>query len=188
MMELRQRLWVGRLIKLGLVVVGVLVILAWLQRKSPVRGDFRIQSPPPATEALAAGDMRILNRDGSVQLILQGPNILAGLSDQTVAKVKSELERSATDDTAGLGGAIAQMVKSTVASNIGKQVVYPVRDIRDIRLEDGQVVIIRNDGSRSELFGNVKKDRESLSKSFDPDEAERFVEAVRARKKELERP
>ena len=182
-MELRQRRWVGRLIKLGLVAVGVLIVLAWLQRKSPVRGDLRIQSPPPAGEALATGDMRILNRDSSVQLILRGPNILAGLSDQTVAKVRAELEKSTKDDTSGLGGTIAQVVKSTVASNIGKQVVYPVRDIRDIRLENGQLVITRQDGSRSELFGNVKKDKEELSKTFDAAEAERCVEAVRARKK-----
>ena len=84
MMQLQHRRWVGRLIKVGLVVVAIVVVLAWIQRKSPVRGDFRVQAEPPAAEALGPGDLRIYNQDSSVNLILQGSNVLAGLSPKTV--------------------------------------------------------------------------------------------------------
>ena len=64
----------------------------------------RVQTEVPSTDALAPGDMRIYNVDSSVDLILQGDRILAGLSPKTVAKVKDELARSASEDTSGLGG------------------------------------------------------------------------------------
>ena len=181
MIEARQRRWVARLIKIGLVGVAVMVVLAFIQRKSPVRGDLRIETDAPAIEALAVGDLRIYNRDSTVNLILQGDRVLAGLSDKTVEKVRRELEASTADDTAGLGGSIAQIVKKTVSSSIGTHVVYPVRDMRDIEYRDGHIVITRRDGSSSQLFGSVKTDGESAGKTFPPEDAQRFVEAVRAR-------
>ncbi len=184
-MQLAQRRWVGRLIRIGLVVVAVMLVLSWVQRKSPVRGDFRVQSEPPATTALGPGDVQIFNRDSAVNLILQGANVLAGLSPKTVAKVRADLEKSAVKDTSGLGGSIAQMVKKTVASAISTHVVYPLADIREIRYADGRFIIERMNGSTSELFGNVKTDDRPLGGTFSDADAQRFVEAVRARKKEL---
>lgn len=184
-MQVAHRRWVGRLIRVGLVVAAVVIVLAWLQRKSPVRGDFRVQSQAPATEALAAGDLQIFNRDSSVNLILQGSNVLAGLSPKTVAKVRADLEASSAKDTTGLGGSIAQLVKKTVAGAIGTHVVFPLADIREIRYADGQIVIERMDGSRSELFSSVKTNGQPLERTFSPEDLQRFAEAVRARKKEL---
>lgn len=186
MISVQHRRWIGRLIKLGLAGLAVVVVLAFLQRKSPVRGDLRIDSDPPAAEAtLAAGDLRIYNRDSSVNLILQGDRILAGLSPQTVEKVRRELEKSTADDTAGLGGSIAQIVKRSVAGTIGTHVVYPLRDIRTIEYRDEQIVIERHDGSTSRLLGSVRTGEKEAGKTFQPEDAQRFVEAVRARKREL---
>lgn len=184
-MELAHRRWLGRLAKLGLVLVAIVIVLAWIQRKSPVRGDLRLQSDAPVAEALGAGDVRIFNRDSSVNLILQGTNVLAGLSPQTVERVRAKLEESTAKDTSGLGGSLAQLVKSAVAGAIGTHVVYPLADIRDIRYVDGQLVLDRRDGSTTELFGNMERDREEIGKTFAPDDARRFIEAVRTRKQEL---
>ena len=186
MISVRHRRWIGRLIKLGLVGLAVVVVLAFLQRKSPVRGDLRIDTNPPAVdEALAAGDLRIFNRDSSVNLILQGDRILAGLSPQTIEKVRRELEQSTADDTAGLGGSIAQIVKRSVAGSIGTHAVYPVRDLREIEYRDGQIVITRKDGTTSRLLGSVRTGEEEAGKTFRPEDAQGFVTAVRARMKEL---
>ena len=184
-MQLQHRRWVGRLIKAGLVLAAVVLVLAWVRRKSPVRGDFRVQSEAPAAEALGPGDLRVFNQDSSVNLILQGANVLAGLSPKTVERIRSEMQQSMADDTAGLGGSIAQMVKKTVAGAVGTHAVYPVRNMREIEYRDGRIVITRRDGSTDELFSSIKKDEQRMSETFSPEDARRFVEAVRARIKEL---
>ena len=187
-MQLQHRRWVGRLIKAGLVLVALMIVLAWIQKKSPVRGDLRVQSQAPTADALGAGDLRIFNDDSTVNLVLQGPNVLAGLSPKVIEKVRAEIKESTADDTAGLGGSIAQLVKTTVANAIETHVVYPVRDMRDIEYTNGRIVVTRRDGSTTELFKNIKNDGEPLSQTFPPEEARRFVEAVRARMKELPSP
>ena len=61
----------------------------------------------------------------TVDVILKGDKIMTGLSDKTVARVRTEMDKSREKDTSGLGGAIASMVKKTVAENIGTHAVFP---------------------------------------------------------------
>ena len=187
-MQLQQRRWVGRLVKAGLVLAAVMLVLAWIQRKSPVKGDLRVQTDPPAAEALGAGDLRIYNQDSSVNLILQGPNVLAGLSPQTIERVRAEMQESMADDTTGLGGSIAQLVKKTVSGAIGTHAVYPVREMEAIDYRDGRIVITRRGGKTDEILGSIQKNDQKLSETFPPQDAQRFVEAVRARMRELRAP
>jgi hypothetical protein len=201
-MQVQQRRWVARAIKLGLVGLAFIVVVAWLHEKRrgdgpPNRGQriesirresriggVRIQRQPPAVEAMAAGDLRIYNRDSTVNLILQGDRILAGLSPKTIEKVRRDMGSA---DDSGFAGTIAQAVKKTVASSMGAHVVYPVRDIQSIDYRDGHLVITNRDGSTSSLFGSVRTNGEEAGKTFSPEDAQRFVEAVRARQKALER-
>ncbi|MGH7677933.1 MAG: hypothetical protein ACRENU_05660 [Gemmatimonadaceae bacterium] len=188
--SLTHRRWIGRLVRLGLVAVAILLVARWLSQrtnsavKTAVRAsNVRIQSDAPTPASLGPGDAQIFSRDSSVNLILQGDRILAGLSPKTVAKIRADLERSAsTDDTSGLGGSIASFVKKTVANNIDTHVIYPLADIRDIRYEGSEIVIYRPNGDRSRMFGGTKVNDQPLSKSFDPADAERFIAAVKARK------
>ena len=191
--NLAQRRWIGRLIRLGLVVVTILVIVAWWGIKRGVarddgvsierRGvDVSAQKVAPTADALGAGDIQIFSRDGAVDLILQGNQIFAGLSPQKVAEIRAKLEKDVkTDDSTGIGAMIAKSVKNTVAEHIGTHAVWSVHDIRDIRIEDDEIVIEDHQGKTSKLFGNTKVDNEPLSRKFVRSDAERFVEAVRAR-------
>ena len=179
-----HRRWIGGLIRAGLVVVAIVVVAAWFWRRTPRPPEIRIQTQAPTAAALGPSDVQIFSRDSAVNLILQGDNVLAGLSPKTIAKIRSELDASAkTDDTTGLGGSIAQFVKKTVADKIGTHVVYPVAEIRDIRYDGGEIVIVQTNGSETRLFKNVKVNKEPLSQAFPPEDAQRFVEAVRARKR-----
>ena len=184
--QLARRRWIGRLIRVGLIGVAIAIVGLWLARRVPKPPEIHIQSEAPTVEALAPGDMQIYSRDSSVNLILQGNNVLAGLSPKTIAKIRGELDASAEKiDTTGLGGSIAQFVKKTVADKIGTHVVYPVAEMRDIRYEGGEIVIVQTNGGETRLFHNVKVNKEPLSQAFPPDDAERFVAAVRARKSAL---
>lgn len=201
-MQLEHRRWVARLVKLGLAAVAVLVIMGWWAFKRDggpgirvERGEHavvhdadapaRIERDVPAVDALAPGDMRIYNRDSTVNLILRGQEILAGLSPQMRAKIQEEITQSASSETTGFGGAIANVVRSTVASAIATHAAWSLRDIRDIEYSDNRIYLIRNDGRRSELLGSVKTNDEKVSQTFAPEDAKRFVEAVRARKRAM---
>lgn len=197
MIPVRQRRWIARAVKLGLAGLAVLVVLAWFHGKRSSGPDIRIDTDgrgrrsaarveraTPAMEALAPGDARIFNQDSSVNLILRGDQLLAGLSPQMRDKIQQQIVQSTSDETTGFGAAIASVVKTTVASAIAYHAVYSVHDIRDIRYERGQILIVQNNGERVELLGNVKTDGEEISRTFSPEDAQRFVDAVRARMRE----
>src|SRR5512146_216911 len=114
-----SRRFVAGLIRVALVVLAIGIAGAYVGHRAPKRHQMRLQTEAPPPEALGPGDMRIYNADSSVDLILQGNKILAGLSPKTIAKVQGDLRRSAEKDTSGFGGSIAQMVKKEVAGAIG---------------------------------------------------------------------
>lgn len=194
MIAIQQRRWIARLVKVGLLGVAVLVVLAWFGSRRDFRPEVRIErgdaridaSTVPAVEVLAPGDVRIFNRDSSVNLILRGDQILAGLSPQMRARIEAEIAQSASQESTGFGAAIAGVVKSTVASAIATHAAISLHDIRDIQYRDGRIMIVRRDGRSTELLGNVRNDGQEISRTFAEPDAELFVEAVRARKRELE--
>ncbi len=139
------------------------------------------QAPP---EALGPGDMRLYNEDSSVDIVLMGDRILAGLSAKTVAKVKTSMEDSHSGDSTGLGGMISGIVKSSVAGAIGTHAAFPLSDVKDIEYHDGRIRVTWNDGSDHDLFGDAKVriNDEKASNQFNEADAKRFIAAVRARK------
>lgn len=183
-MELATRRRTYRLVRAGLIVLTIGVVAIWFLRRAP-REEIQIQAEAPSVESLGPGDIQIYNSDSTVDLVLQGDRILAGLSPQTIAKIRAELETSIAKDTSGVGGTIAQMVKRTVAGAIGTRVVYNLAEIRDVRYDDGELVLERERGGEAELFKNTKVDGKPLSKSFRPEDAQRFIAAVRQRKNSM---
>ncbi len=181
-----SRRWIGRLIRAGLVLLAVAVVGLWIGRRFSHRvPDVRVQRAVVTEQALGPGDLRVYNVDSTVDIVLYGDRVLAGLSPRTAERIRAEMQRDASKDTTGLGGFIAATVKQTVASAINTHVVYPVADIADMRYEDGSLVIQRKDGGTTHLFGNTKVNGRNQSKSFRPEDAERFIAAVRARQRQL---
>ncbi|MGH7638813.1 MAG: hypothetical protein ACREOK_14280 [Gemmatimonadaceae bacterium] len=201
MIPVQQRRWIARAVKLGLVGLAVVVVMAWVAgKRSRPNVDIRIESrgegrsnarvstgPMPEVGMLAPGDAVIFNQDSSVNLILRGDQLLAGLSPQMREKIQREIVQSTSDETTGFGAAVANVVRTTVASAIGTHAVYSLRDIRAIDVEDGQIVLVQNNGRRVELLGDVNSDDEEISRTFSPEDAQRFVDAVGARMRELRR-
>jgi hypothetical protein len=176
-----SRRFVAGLIRLVLVALAFVFVAGYFKRRVHRNEPIHVQREAPATETLAPGDLRIYSADSTVDLVLSGDHILAGLSPKTVAKVKMKLDSSAARDTGGLGGSIGKLVKQSVAGAIGTHASYPLSEIRDIRLDGDQIVVDWKSGKRGELFGDAKINNEKFSSSFRHDDAERFVEAVRAR-------
>jgi hypothetical protein len=180
-MSSSSRRWIAGFIRAGLVVLAIVLIGAYIGHRHSGSSHVRIQTEAPPPDSLGPGDLRIYNADSSVDLILMGDKILGGLSPKTIAKVKGELETSASHDTTGIGASISQIVKKSVAGAIGTHTVFPLSDVRDIRYERDQIVIDWKDGGTHQLFGSTKVNGEKVSDTFRPEDAHRFVDAVRAR-------
>ena len=191
--ERKRRRLTLRLVQLGLVIVTIgLAAGFWNSRRGPRvdarRGpDFSISTDVPTATQLGPGDMQLFNEDSTVDLILQGRTILAGLSPQTVERIRTKMRERGDDigDSSGLGAMIAATVRDQVADKIGTHVSYDIDEIREIRLEGDRLVMEWNSGRQQQLFESVKIDRgRGDANLFRRDEALRFIELVKARKRQ----
>ncbi len=180
--DLTSRRWMGRLIRAGLVFLAIFLVAGWVWRRVPHGSRVHVMSAPVADAALAPGDLRIYNRDSSVDVVLQADRLLAGLSPKTVAKVQEKMKESQVKDSAGIGALIASTVKQTVANAIGTHVAYPLSEIREVRYDDGQLIIEKVGGGETRLFGDAKVNQREVGKLFSEEDANRLIEAVKARK------
>ena len=141
-------------------------------------------SRPSATAnvPLAAGDIRITSADGGVDLALIGDSISGGLSQSSLAKVRRETDTSAVRGN-DLGSSIEKMVKGTVQSALGTRVSFPLSAVRDLRY-DGKRLVFDWAGKAQPGFGHVNVDNKDVLESFNADDAQRFVIAVRGRQRE----
>lgn len=130
---------------------------------------------------LGPGDVLITNQDSSVDLALVGQKIVARLSNKTMDKVRRETDTTAVNDS-GFGGSIERFVKRTVQSTLGQQFEYPLSDVRDARYENGAIVLATKGSKEPRLLANTQVGGKKLMESFRPEDAQRFVAAVNARK------
>jgi hypothetical protein len=194
--ERKRRRLKYRLVQLVLVMLTLGIGIAfWTSRRgvnfdadvNAGRREITIATDVPAASQLAPGDMQLFNEDSTVDLILQGRHILAGLSPKTVERIRSEIRNSGPDDSSGIAGFIASTVKEQVADKIGTHVRYDITDIDDIRLEGDRLVMDWKSGKQQELFESVKIDRErGRANRFRRDEALRFIELVKERQRQIE--
>ena len=127
----------------------------------------------------AAGDVRIQTTTDELDLALTGDTISAGLASSALAKTRQATDTAKVSAT-GLGGSIERMVKSSVQQGLSKRVAFPVSAVKDVRYEDGRIQFEWNDRP-TRLFDQTKVNGKPFLESFRPDDAQRFVDAVRAR-------
>lgn len=142
----------------------------------------RPSATAPADVPLAAGDIRITSMDGGVDLALIGDSISGGLSTTALAKVRRETDTNAVSGN-DLGASIEKIVKGTVQSALGTRVTFPLSAVREVRY-DGKRLVFDWAGKAQPGFGHVNVDNKDVLESFNPDDAQRFVIAVRARQRE----
>ncbi|MFL5606294.1 MAG: hypothetical protein ACJ8AD_07605 [Gemmatimonadaceae bacterium] len=139
-------------------------------------------SPADATPVMQddGRDVRITTTGNEVDLALVGDTITSGLSEQTLAKARHETDANAVQGT-GLGASIERMVKSGVQTALGTRVAIPLSALNDVRYERGAIVF---DWKKKPLaFVKTSVNGKPIMESFSPEDAQRFVNAVRARKR-----
>jgi hypothetical protein len=130
---------------------------------------------------LGPGDVQIVNTDSTVEMALIGQNIVVRLSDKIMARVRHDIDTSALRDS-GIGSSIERLVKSTVASALNQQLQYPLSEVREARYENGAIKLDVS-GRQPRAFSSTKVGGRPLMETFRPDDAQRFVNAVNARKR-----
>lgn len=186
-MDLQTRKRVGVLARLALIGLTIALVIGWMARRVPDAPEHvSVTREAPAASTLGPGDLQIISTDGNVDLILQGDKIMGGLSPATVAKVRDKMAQPPGKE--GFGAMIEGVVKSSVASAIGTHVTYPIREVTELRFDDGKLIIkTKTGGDKENNFGNIKIDKDESREParFSKEDGERFIAAFNARKKEL---
>ncbi|HEX8725899.1 MAG TPA: hypothetical protein VF737_10980 [Gemmatimonadaceae bacterium] len=183
-----SRKWAGRAFQFAVVLIALAFAGNWIRSHfNSARHDSHVAGLEMPPDSLGPGDIRIMNADSTVDLVLVGDRIWAGLSPRMVAKVRRDMDTSQHADT-GLGGSIAKMVKSSVAGAIGTHVVYRVSDIRDVRFDSGRVIFDWKSGGHDTMFKNTRVNGDRSNAPFTQADAERFIAAVQERQKQIGKP
>jgi hypothetical protein len=127
-----------------------------------------------------AGDIRITSSGNETELALIADTISAGLSQAAVAKVRQETEPDTS--AAGISASIERMVKSGVRTALGTRFAVPLSAVKDVRYESGRLVFEWN-GKPPQVFVHTSVNGKPFLESFRPEDAQRFADAVRARKR-----
>jgi hypothetical protein len=146
----------------------------------------RPESAGFSTDSLGTDEVRIVTVDSGVDLVLARDSISGGLSQKTLATVRQSVD-TATVKSTGFAGSIEKMVKSSVSTAIGHRVAVPLSDVKDVRYEGGKLVFEWN-GKPPRMFENAKENQKPVLESFRPEDARRFADAVRARKRAVGQP
>ena len=129
---------------------------------------------------LQEGDVRITSRDNAVDLVLQGDQIIVGLSDSVLNVVAMKTDTSDVESD-GIGASVERFVKAKVQGALNTRMSYPVAHLRGVKYEDG---LIEFDYKGDEKFGMLEDadiDGRPLLGSFSEADSKRFVDAVQAR-------
>lgn len=124
----------------------------------------------------------IHSASGGVRMGLTDEFVYFALSDSVLAEARSEMERD-TGDANGVAGAIGGMVRGAVGRALSFRAKYDVADIRDIRWEDGRMMMEFTDPERS-LSDSFEVDDEPVAEAFVESDVQAFAAEFRRLKRE----
>jgi len=154
-------------------LAAVLLVTSCSRHADDERGDGSTSRP------VGGADVRITTTTAQLDLALVGDTISAGLAPGALATARRETD-TATVSGSGLGPSIERLVKSTVQSAVSSRVSFPVSAVKAIRYQNGAIEFEWHERP-TRLFDQTKVNGKPFLESFAPDDAQRFVNAVRGR-------
>ncbi len=122
----------------------------------------------------------ITTTDGSMVLAVRHDTLLMRFSDKVRADVSGKLDTSKVKGD-GFGASIDRFVKNSVDKGLSTEVSEPLSDFNDAKVENGMLIIVPRDKSKSPPFDHAKVNDRPLMQSFSKSDAEGFAAYVRAR-------
>lgn len=115
------------------------------------------------------------NADGKVEVGVTDEVVFFRLSEDARAEAQKEFANDEGED--GIGSVIKDMVGGVVTKALATTVQMPLEDIRDIRYEDGNLVIDGAENGATFDFGGGDSDG---GITFEEDAAQRLIDAYEA--------
>jgi hypothetical protein len=116
----------------------------------------------------------IPSEDGSVDLVLSAERLFLRLSDETRARAEEEMARDLGGEE-GIAGAVASAVSRGVSRALGVTVSWELEEIREIRLDDGRLVVELRNGS--DALEEVRINDRDVARTFEEEDVRRVIEA-----------
>lgn len=166
----------------GLIALTPCILAACRHRDredSSTVADARF-SARDSTRTLSPGDVQISSTDSAVELAIVGDTIVAGLGKMVLDEVRDNTDTAEVMGN-GFAASIEKAVKSSVASAMNQQLLFPVAGVSDVQSKDGKLVFYAKGGSKLHMFERSNRGRQNRQTFSDAD-AQRFIAAFRARK------
>jgi hypothetical protein len=121
--------------------------------------------------------MVIRTTDGTMNLGLAHDTVFMGLTDSVVAAARTDMARDTEEKTSAVARTIEKFVKKSVSSALQMRLKYAVSDIDSVSYTNGSIKFkYRN--KRRMGFENVDQEGHKALSSFQPDDAQRFVDEL----------
>jgi hypothetical protein len=130
---------------------------------------------------LQEGDVRITSRDNAIDLVLQGDQVIVGLSDSMLNVVALKTDTSDLESDNGFGASVERFVKAKVQGALNTRMSYPVAHLRGVKYEDGLIEFEYKGDEKFGMLEDADIDGRPLLGSFSEADSKRFVDAVQAR-------
>jgi hypothetical protein len=117
----------------------------------------------------------IRTRGGSVDLMLTDSRLIIQFSDHFLENIQQEINKERTGDS-GFVDAILSAVSGGVQTLLDRAMAIPLHELREIRYDDGRLIIIHQNGK--EIFNDLEVDGIDVMEDFTPDDGHRFAAAA----------
>lgn len=118
----------------------------------------------------------IVSRDDKVKMGLTEDVIYFGLSDELRQEVKEEMAEEMEGAEGRLERSLISIVSRGVSKALNASVSYELKDVRELRWEDGRIVIELEDGPAD--LDDFDVDGDDISRVFREGDVRRFAEEV----------
>jgi hypothetical protein len=147
----------------------------------PAKDSASVQFSPESREpsALAGNDVKITSTDGALVLSVIQDSVTIQLSDSLRASVKDDV-REETSKISGAGAIIGNAVSAAVNTAMGFTVRVPARGVKNLRYENGDLRFDLENSIVTVNGSDAKRSGSSNGGPFTPEDAQRFIDAVKA--------
>ena len=141
-------------------------------------GDRSDRSPRASVPGKAFGDsMVIRSTDGRMKLGLTRDTVFMGLTDSVLAAARADMARDTEEKSSAFAGRIEQFMKRSVSSALRMKLKYPLTDLDSAVYSDGRIKFAYRN-RRTMAFENVTVSGHKALESFNPADAQKFVNLV----------
>lgn len=158
--------------------VAILIMLATVACFG--RSDKTVSYSTTTAAVKMPDDIAITTTDGSMVLAVRHDTLRVRLSDKVRSDASGKFDTSKVTGN-GFGASIERFVKNSVDKGLSAEVSEPLSDFSDAKVENGALIIVPRDKSKSPPFDHTKVNNRPLMQSFSQSDAEGFAAYVRAR-------